>query len=290
MRETRYEELKRAEKGALLSIIAYLLISFVKLLIGKIAGSEALWADGLNNATDIIASVAVLIGLRLAPQKPADEEHKYGHWKAENVASLITSLIMLAVGLQVLYSSVWSLIQGETESPDVLAAIIGVVSAILMYGVYTFNRRLAAQVKSSALLAAAKDNRSDAWTSIGTAIAIFAASFGWGWLDSLTAIVVAVLILKTAIDIFKESAFSLSDGFDQTLVNEYEQVVADFPEVKSVKSIRGRMYGANVFLDIVITMDKYLTVEKSHAVADAIEALLSDRFNVYDTDIHIEPH
>lgn len=59
MRETRYEELKRAEKGALLSIIAYLLISFVKLLIGKIAGSEALWADGLNNATDIIASVAV---------------------------------------------------------------------------------------------------------------------------------------------------------------------------------------------------------------------------------------
>lgn len=261
MRETRYEELKRAEKGALLSIIAYLLISFVKLLIGKIAGSEALWADGLNNATDIIASVAVLIGLRLA-QKPADEEHKYGHWKAENVASLITSLIMLAVGLQVLYSSVWSLIQGETESPDVLAAIIGVVSAILMYGVYTFNRRLAAQVKSSALLAAAKDNRSNAWTSIGTAIAIFAASFGWGWLDSLTAIVVAVLILKTAIDIFKESAFSLSDGFDQTLVNEYEQVVADFPEVKSVKSIRGRMYGANVFLDIVITMDKYLTVEK----------------------------
>lgn len=288
MRETRYEELKRAEKGALLSIIAYLLISFVKLLIGKIAGSEALWADGLNNTTDIIASVAVLIGLRLA-QKPADEEHKYGHWKAENVASLITSLIMLVVGLQVLYSSVWSLIQGETESPDVLAAIIGVVSAILMYGVYTFNRRLAAQVKSSALLAAAKDNRSDAWTSIGTAIAIFAASFGWGWLDSLTAIVVAVLILKTAIDIFKESAFSLSDGFDQTLVNEYEQVVADFPEVKSVKGIRGRMYGANVFLDIVITMDKYLTVEKSHAVADAIEALLSDRFNVYDTDIHIEP-
>lgn len=117
----------------------------------------------------------------------------------------------------------------------------------------------------------------------------FCRFFWLGWLDSLTAIVVAVLILKTAIDIFKESAFSLSDGFDQTLVNEYEQVVADFPEVKSVKSIRGRMYGANVFLDIVITMDKYLTVEKSHAVADAIEALLSDRFNVYDTDIHIEP-
>ena len=81
----------------------------------------------------------------------------------------------------------------------------------------------------------------------------------------------------------------MSDGFDQTLVNEYEQVVADFPEVKSVKSIRGRMYGANVFLLILLLRwTKYLTVEKAHAVADAIEALLSDRFNVYDTDIHIE--
>jgi cation diffusion facilitator family transporter len=288
MRETRYEELKQAEKGALLSIATYLLISLAKLIIGKTAGSEALWADGLNNTTDIIASIAVLIGLRLA-QKPADEEHKYGHWKAENVASLITSFIMFAVGLQVFYSSIRSLVLGEIESPDMLAAVVGLLSAGIMYGVYRFNRKLATKVKSSALLAAAKDNRSDAWTSIGTAIAIFAASFGWGWLDSITAIVVAALILKTAIDIFKESAFSLSDGFDQELVNEYERVVATFPEVKTVKSIRGRMYGANIFLDIVVTMDKYLTVEKSHAVADAIELLLSDRFNVYDTDIHIEP-
>ena len=104
MNQTRYAELKQAERGAILSIVAYIFVSIAKLAIGRLANSEGLWADGLNNATDIVASIAVLIGLRLA-QKPADEDHKYGHWKAENVASLVTSLIMLAVGLQVLWSS-----------------------------------------------------------------------------------------------------------------------------------------------------------------------------------------
>ena len=280
MNQTRYAELKQAERGAILSIVAYILVSIAKLVIGRLANSEGLWADGLNNATDIVASIAVLIGLRLA-QKPADEDHKYGHWKAENVASLVTSLIMLAVGLQVLWSSIQTILLGETQSPDMIAAVVGIM--------YYYNKRLSARVKSSALLAAAKDNRSDAWTSIGTAIAIFAASFGIGWLDSLTAIVVALLIIKTAVDIFRESAFSLSDGFDESLVVEYEAAIAGFSEVKSVKSIRGRMYGANVFLDVVVTMDKSLTVEKSHNVADAIEDLLADRFQVFDTDIHIEP-
>lgn len=288
MNQARYDELKKAEKGAIISIVAYIIVSAAKLLIGRFANSEALWADGLNNATDIIASIAVLIGLRVA-QKPADKEHKYGHWKAENVASLVTSLIMLAVGLQVLISSIQTIIAGETTSPDMIAAIVGIVSAVLMYGVYFYNKQLAAAVKSSALLAAAKDNRSDAWTSIGTAIAIFAASFGLGWLDSLTAIVVAVLILKTAIDIFRESAFSLSDGFDDELVIQYEQAIATLPEVLAVKAIRGRMYGANVFVDVVIAMEKTLTVEESHQVADEIEVMLAERFQVFDTDVHIEP-
>ncbi|OTN76002.1 hypothetical protein A5886_001078 [Enterococcus sp. 8G7_MSG3316] len=288
MNQARYDELKKAEKGAIISIVAYIIVSAAKLLIGRFGNSEALWADGLNNATDIIASIAVLIGLRVA-QKPADKEHKYGHWKAENVASLVTSLIMLAVGLQVLISSIQTIIAGETTSPDMIAAIVGVVSAVLMYGVYFYNKQLAAAVKSSALLAAAKDNRSDAWTSIGTAIAIFAASFGLGWLDSLTAIVVAVLILKTAIDIFRESAFSLSDGFDDELVIQYEQAIATLPEVLAVKAIRGRMYGANVFVDVVIAMEKTLTVEESHQVADEIEVMLAERFQVFDTDVHIEP-
>lgn len=101
MNKDRYKQLKQAELGAIISIVAYIVVSILKLTIGNLANSEALRADGLNNFTDILASVAVLIGLRIS-RKPADTEHRYGHWKAENIASLITSFIMLLVGLEVL--------------------------------------------------------------------------------------------------------------------------------------------------------------------------------------------
>lgn len=288
MVNNRYEQLKKAELGALISIAAYILVSAMKLVVGNLANSEALRADGLNNFTDILASVAVLIGLRIA-QKPADADHRYGHWKAENVASLVTSFIMLLVGMQVLYSSILSVINKKTEAPDITAAIVGIISTIVMYGVYFFNKRLSEEVKSPGLMAAAKDNRSDAWTSIGTAIAVFAASFNLGWLDSTAAIVVALLILKTAVDIFKESVFSLSDGFDQTQLNQYNEAISQIKQVQAVKSIKGRSYAANVYLDVTITMKPDLTVKESHDITDQIEKLLQNKFQIFETDIHVEP-
>lgn len=288
MANDRYQELKQAEKGAIISIVAYLVISILKLLVGNWADSEALRADGLNNATDIIASVSVLIGLKVS-RKPADEDHRYGHWKAENVASLITSLIMIAVGLQVLYSSIQTVISGRSESPDSLAALVGIVSAVIMYGVYFYNKKLAEKVKSSGLLAAAKDNRSDAWTSIGTAVAVFAATFHLAWVDSVAALVVGILIVKTGIDIFKESTFTLSDGFDIASIQAYKEEIQKIPGVTRVQSVKGRNYGANIYVDVVVEMPAQLSVKQSHAIADQIEALLRDKFDVFEIDVHVEP-
>ena len=140
MNNERYQQLKQAELGAIVSILAYIIVSILKLFIGNIADSEALRADGLNNFTDILASIAVLIGLRIS-RKPADNEHRYGHWKAENIASLVTSFIMMLVGIEVLYSSIRSFMDKETGSPDITAAIVGIFSAILMYIVYYFSRK-----------------------------------------------------------------------------------------------------------------------------------------------------
>jgi len=108
-------------------------------------------------------------------------------------------------------------------------------------------------------------------------------------LDTLTAVVVGGLILKTAIDIFRESAFSLSDGFEEELLVIYSESVKKIAGVDELVSIRGRYYGANIFLDIVIKVDRHLTVEKSHAIADEIETILYEEFHVFDVDIHIEP-
>lgn len=232
--EQKYGNLKLGERGAIISIVAYIFFSILKLVIGYISDSDALKADGLNNTTDIIASIAVLIGLKLA-QKPPDKNHRYGHWKSESIASMIASFIMMAVGLQVLINGIGSIFQGGKETPDILAAYVGVFSGLAMYFVYRYNKNLANKIKSKALMAVAKDNLSDAWVSIGTAIGIFASQLNMAWIDTLTAIIVGILICKTAWGIFKGASHELSDGFDESKIQLYQEVIINVDGVKGVK-------------------------------------------------------
>ncbi|HFI0079749.1 cation diffusion facilitator family transporter [Streptococcus suis] len=280
--------LKLAERGALLSIGAYIILSGIKLVAGQLFHSDALRADAFNNISDIIGNIAVLIGLKMA-QKPADTDHKFGHWKMEDLASLITSFIMFVVGFQVLYDTLQKLISNSSIEVDIMGAIVGIFSALVMLAVYLYNNRLAKKVRSKALEAAAKDNLSDAVTSIGTSIAIFAAAFNFPIVDKIAAIIITFFILKTAYDIFMESFFTLSDGFDENLLKKYEEDILKLPKIVSVKSQRGRTYGANIYLDVVLEMNPDLSVYESHEVTEQVEQLLTLKYGVFDVDIHVEP-
>lgn len=288
MDQLKYDNLKMGERGAFISIIAYICLTALKLVIGSIAGSEALKADGLNNATDIVASIAVLIGLRLA-QRPADKDHTYGHWKAETVASLVASFIMMAVGLQVLFEAIGSVFQGENESPDLIAAYTGIFCAGVMYLVYRYNKRLATKIKSQAVMAAARDNISDAWVSAGTVIGIVGSQFGLPWLDPVTAVIVGFLICKTAWDIFKEATHHLTDGFDVELIREYRKTIATIEGVETVKDVRARSYGNNAVVDVVITVRSDLDMQQAHDICTDVEDELLREHDVYTVHVHVEP-
>lgn len=282
------KNLKLAEQGALLAIVTYILLSTAKLIAGSMLHSSSLTADGFNNISDIVANIAVLIGLRMA-RKPADMDHKFGHWKIEDLASLITSLIMFFVGLDVLFETVQKIISKQVTAIDPLGAIVGFISAIIMTVVYLFNKKLAKRANSKALEAAAKDNLSDAITSLGTSIAIIASALNYPLVDQLVAIIITFFILKTAYDIFMESSFSLSDGFDESLLQDYKQAILEIPKITQVKSQRGRTYGSNIYLDIILEMNPDLSVYESHEIADQVEEMLMERFGIFDIDIHIEP-
>lgn len=289
MEEQKYSDLKLGERGAIISIIAYICLSILKLAIGYISDSAALRADGLNNTTDIIASVAVLIGLKLS-QRPPDENHTYGHWKSETIASMVASFIMAAVGLQVLIDAFLGLLQGRDASPDVLAAYTGIFSAIVMYVVYLYNKKLAMKINSKAVMAAAKDNISDAWVSIGTAIGIFGSQFNMPWIDTLTAIVVGILICKTAFDIFMQASHELSDGFDENKLQIYHQQIRKVNGVKGIKQIKGRSYGNNEVLDVVILVNSKLDITEAHDIATQVEKVMKTDHGVYDVHVHVEPN
>ncbi|MEK4011154.1 cation diffusion facilitator family transporter [Peribacillus sp. FSL M8-0224] len=289
MEEQKYNDLKLGERGAIISIIAYICLSVMKLAIGYISDSAALKADGLNNTTDIIASLAVLIGLRLA-QRPPDKDHGYGHWKSETIASMVASFIMFAVGVQVLIDAVASMLKGGKESPDIIAGYVGVLSAIAMYFVYRYNKKLAMKINSKAVMAASKDNISDAWVSIGTAIGIFGSQLNMPWLDPLTAIIVGLLICKTAWDIFSQASHELSDGFDENKIHLYKDVITNVDGVKGIKEIKGRNYGNNEVIDVVILVNSTLDIKEAHDIATHVEKVMMKDHGVYDVHVHVEPN
>lgn len=284
-----YNDIKQGEKGAWLSIAAYILLSTLKLFIGTISGSQALLADGLNNSTDIIASIAVLTGLKIS-RRPPDSNHSYGHFRAETVAALIASFIMMAVGLQVLYQGVNKFIQPIHETPDLLAAWTAAGGAVVMMAVYWYNIKLARAINSNAMRAVAQDNRSDALVSVGALIGIIGSQFGIPWLDPLTATLVGLMICKTAWDIFRKASHDLTDGFDAAELELMKVTVADIKGVQSIKDIKARIHGNNVLVDTTVLVDAQLNVVQSHDITEEIEEQLKERHQVSNVLVHIEPN
>ncbi|WP_312115010.1 cation diffusion facilitator family transporter [Brevibacillus reuszeri] len=283
-----YSNLKEGEKGAWVSIIAYIFCAALKIGIALYASSEALMADGLNNSTDVVASVAVLIGLRIA-RKPPDQDHPYGHFRAETISSLIASFIMLFVGIQVVTDAVSSLFHTRESAPDMLAGWTALATSVLMVFVYRYNRDLAKKTNSQAVKAAAADNRSDALVSVGTFVGIVGAQFQMFWLDPLAAFVVGLIILKTAWDIFREATHRLTDGFDQTHLEDLRATIGDIAGVSEISDIKARYHGSSVLVDVVIHVDPDLNVVQSHTITEKIEARMRKVHKINTVHIHIEP-
>lgn len=286
--EEKYTSLKLAERGARISIMAYIGLSLFKLLFGYLYASEALIADGLNNSTDIVASVAVLIGLRIS-RKPADDEHAYGHFRAETIASLVASLIMMAVGTDVLFNAIQSIIKFKAKAPDMKAAVAAIVSSAAIYIVYKYNKKIALTINSSGLMAAAKDNLSDSWVSIGTAVGIIASQFGLPWIDPLAALMVGVLIIKTGYDIFREASNNLSDGFSKEKLDGMTHSIEKVAGVKSIRSIRARVHGNNILLDLIVLVNPEISVVEGHEITEKIEETLKNEFDITEVIVHVEP-
>ncbi|MDK6805761.1 cation diffusion facilitator family transporter [Aerococcus sp. UMB7834] len=288
MPEQSYEQVKRAERATWLSIASYLIIATAKLLGGYFFRSSALTADGMNNLSDTINAVFMFIGLRFS-RKPADSDHRYGHWKAESIATLAMSFLILYIGLEVTLNSLQNFFHYEPVTPDPLTIGVALVSGLVMLGVYLYNKRLAKQLESQALLASSKDNLTDALTSFMTAFTALTSQFGLPWLDGVMALVIGLIILKTGFDIFVDSTFQLTDGFPVDLIETYEEEIAAIPDIHRVRHIAARRYGANVYIDVTILVDPSLSVKEGHDITEKVEHVLADAFAIQQVDVHVEP-
>lgn len=280
-------KLKLAQRGAYLSIITYIILSVVKYYFGVEYDSAAVRADALNNMTDIFASVAVLIGLKISI-RPPDANHPYGHLKSENIASLVVSFIIIFVGIQVLFENLPAIFSPVVSVPDPVVIYISVASGLIMLAVFLINSRLAVKTNSSSLKSAAMDNMSDSLISFGTAAGLILTQLGLPIADVIIASILGVLIMYTGFKILKGAVFALSDGYNDADLIEHKEDVLEVPGVLDVKSIKGRYHGSSIFLDVTIIVDPEISITEAHLICDQVEEHMHDK-GIMSLYVHPEP-
>jgi len=262
-----------------------------KLLAGHFDNSEAVFADGMESAADFIAILASMVALRIG-RKPYDDAHPYGHGKAESIAAIIVSLVIFGTGGWILFRSVHSIIDGAYEIPAAVAVAAAFLTIITKEALYRYSIGVGKQLGSPAILAAAKDHRKDAITSIGTLVGVTGAFFGLAVMDPIAAGLTSLFIFHIGYETFMGAAHELMDGvpFD-ACVDDYVKVAEGVEGVEHVHEIRCRRSGQYLIVDLKLDMAPEMTVKRSHAISTEVKKRIFEGFpHVGDVMIHINPH
>ncbi|MBR3245403.1 MAG: cation transporter, partial [Parasporobacterium sp.] len=266
---------KIAVKVSVVSIIGNLILTFFKLFAGIFAHSGAMVSDAIHSASDVVSSIVVIIGVKIS-EKKEDEDHPYGHERFESVAAIILSVMLVVVGGGIGLRAVQSIINGSylnMEVPGMLALIASGVSIVSKTAMFFYTRKNAKKIQSPALKADAWHHLSDALSSVGALIGIGGAMLGVAVMEPIASAVICIMILKAAADIFIDA---MNQMLDKSAGEEIEQEIRDCAEkqegVLGVDLLHTRMFGNKIYVDIEICLDRNLTLEKAHAIAETVHA------------------
>lgn len=272
------------------TILGNAVLSIIKVSIGFFASSTAMIADGIHSFSDVITTIAVIIGLKLS-SKEADKRHPYGHERIESIASLFLSAMLFVVAISIAISGIEHIISGNYSVPGVLAiwaALISIVSKELMYW-YTI--KYAKILNSSSLKADAWHHRSDSFSSIGSLIGIVGARIGFPFLDPLVALVISAIIIKVAYDICKQSVGQLIDeSASEEIILDMRRKILNINGVKEINTLKTRQHGNKLFVDVEISVDAKLSVKEGHDIAIIIHNLIEEDSTVKHCMVHINPY
>jgi len=279
-------------QAALVSVLVNALLITAKLIVGLLSGSVAILADAAHSFLDLSASVFAYLGIRAA-LKPPDEEHAFGHGKAENVSSLVQMFLLGATCIAIVIESVRRLV--VVSSVRVawysFAVVMGAVVIDIVVSRY-LSRVSRAHGGSAALEADALHFSSDLWASLAVLGGIsLVAGLRLQAADPLAGILVAIIIGSTAVSAGRQTAQVLLDAMpDASTVRAIERILASDPQLHGYHALRARQSGKHVLLDVAVHVDGNLTLAQAHEVGHAVsERIRRELPVVSDAVIHVEP-
>lgn len=281
---------------AWISVFSNVLLTILKLIVGVVFRSQVLIADGIHSAADVAASVASLGSMKIAIQ-PADEDHPYGHGKAEVISSAIVAIILALAAVFIAYESVSSLFEPAAK-PHIIALLAAIVSLVWKEILYIYTYRVGKRVNSKGLLATAYDHLADVYASLAATIGIGIALLNniipipyGAYGDPIAGGIVSIFVLRLAVQMGKESIDTLMEGsLTPEKQQSYRKLIEENPNVKRIDRLRARELGYYVLIDARVSVSAELNIQQGHDICREIKtSIMKEHPEVKEVLIHLNP-
>ncbi len=286
------ERIEVAKRVSIVTVLVNIILSVLKIVIGTIGFSSAIVADGIHSLSDVFTTIIAYLGVTLSA-KQADKDHPYGHEKFEPVMSKILATVLFVTAIYIGYSGITNISKAdELVAPSALNLVAAIISIATKEWMYRYTLIAAEKIKSSALKADAWHHRSDAMSSIGSLIGVGGAMLGFKFLDPLAAIIIALIIMKVAVDIYLKSVNEIMDkSADEEVTNKIEEIVMAVDGVIKIDLLLTRQHVALIYVDIEIGVDGDLSLWKAHDISEKVHDLIEEEIEIVKhCMVHVNPY
>ena len=279
------------KKVSVLGICANIFLLLIKGIIGFVSNSQAMIADSLNSAGDIFASAMSFIGAKVS-SKPCDDDHPYGHGKAEYVFSFVISISMIVASIMMIKTSTESIILKSKVKFSWLLLVICLVTIFTKFILFIYTNKKNKETSSILIKASSEDHRNDMFLTIGTLIGIISSYFGLYFLDGIVGILISLWIIFVGIKLLRESYVVLMDtSLDDSTYKDIISFVEADDRILHVDEVLSKPVGNRHIIILKVSMDGDMSLEKAHNIGGKIKEDLINKFDfICDVIIHINPH
>ncbi len=293
IRENLLKDKKRkveGVKGTLISVGCNIMLAILKMTFGIFGQSKALFADGLHSLSDVVTSLVVLISIKFA-SIPPDENHPYGHGQIEAISGNSIGLILVVTAVLLLQENIVNLFQTKIYTmPKTITLYVVVFSIIVKYILYVYKIKMGHRLKNHAIIADAKDHKSDVMSSIGVLVGLILAIQINPVFDTVAGILVAVLIGKEGVGIIFDTSNKIMDKQEDDFLREIDTIVSRDERIENIHNLIMKSAGNKIYLSFHIRVDKDTTIEKSHEIVDDLVKNIRQKYpDVKGITVHTDP-
>jgi cation diffusion facilitator family transporter len=286
-----YDGYVHAERGSVISLAVNGVLFLFKIFAGIAGHSNAMIADALDTLGDTMTSTGMLVGFRIA-KKPPDQDHPYGHGKAESIIAKLLAIFLIALGVKVAYSSIHVMVSHQLYVPGRIALIAAIVSIIVKFGLFQYTNLLGKKISSTAMTVYSWNLASDIFSSFAAFIGIGFARMGFPLADPIAALLLSFFVIRAGVIGFHRAYDELMDGAPpKPVIEGIKRIARANKNVRNIKDIKVRKMGLDIIIDMTITVDRNITVEKGHIITDEVKNDILARIPAAkEVFIHVEPH